>query len=74
MKTNTEGLTQVQHLYDHYTRLIEATKEEIIELRKKNVHFSKVDDALTYLNYLHRSRVPYQTNRETAQHLKILSD
>lgn len=73
MEKVTDGLTQGQHLFNHYTRLIEATKEEIVGLRARNAHFNEVDEALTYLTCLRRSRAPYETNGKTAEHLKILS-
>ena len=74
MKTDIEELTQTEHLYNHYTRLIKTTEKEIIGLRADNVHFSKIDEALTYLSWLQRSRLPYKTNGKTVDHLKILSD
>ena len=72
MEETSNGLTTAQNLYNHYTRLIEATKKEIDELRAKDAHFNEIDDALSYLTCLRRSRAPYETNGKTAETHKIL--
>lgn len=43
-----------KNVFGHYQRLVFVTTQRIEEMRKKNDHFSLIDDELTYLTSLNR--------------------